>query len=56
MDPVHNVEGLNVKSKAQKMERLALSAVVELVEISGGFELEDVLQYRVTEECLPILM
>ena len=36
------------------MERLALSAVVSLVKTSGAFELEDVLQYRVTDECLSI--
>ena len=51
---LQHVEGLNAKGKAQEMERSALSAVVELVEISGGFELEDVLQHRVTEECLSI--
>ena len=36
------------------MEHRALAAVIELVETSGAFFLEEVLDHRVTDECLPI--
>ena len=45
---------LDAKIKAKDMERLALSVVVELVETSGAFKIEDVLQHHVTKECLSI--
>ena len=46
--------GIEAKLKASDMEKQALSAVVELVEIAGAFKLEDILKHRVTEESLAI--
>ena len=51
---LHIVGGIEAKLKASDMERQAFSAVVELLEISGSFELEDVLQHRATKESLSI--
>ena len=36
------------------MERKALACVVGLIEHSGALKLEDVLQHRVTSECLSV--
>ena len=44
------VGGLAAKLKANDMEKQGISDVVELLESAGTFELEDILQYRVTEE------
>ena len=40
--------------KVQDMERQALACIVNLVEESGGVDLEEILQHRVTEECLSL--
>ena len=53
-EEVKQVEGTRVKGKADEMECRALASVVGLVETTGAFKLEEVLQHRVTEECLPI--
>ena len=37
------------------MEHKALASVIELVETTGAFKLKNVLQYRVTDEYLPIV-
>ena len=43
-----------LKGKTEEMESKAMSSVLELVEKSGALKLEDVLQHRVTRECLSI--
>ena len=48
------ISGTTGKEKAQEMERDALATVLELVDKSGALDLKDVLQHRVTQECLPI--
>jgi len=44
----------NLNGKAEGMERDAMAAVVGLVDSSGALKLEDVMQHRVTPECLSI--
>ena len=44
----------NLKVKTEEMEHKALASVLDLVENSGALKLEDVLQHRVTSECLSI--
>ena len=51
---VKAMTGATMKGKAQEMERVALASVIELVDKSGALKLEDVLEHRVTEECLSI--
>lgn len=46
--------GENQKGKADEMERDAMSSVLGLVDGSGTCKLEDVLEHRVTSECLSI--
>ena len=51
---LQNTDKLIAKEKANDMEQLSIFTVVELVQISGSFELEDVLQHRLTKEGLLI--
>ena len=51
---LQNTDKLIAKEKANDMEQLSLFTVVEFVQTSGSFELEDVLQHRITKECLSI--
>lgn len=44
----------NLKGKAEGMERDAMASVVGLVDSSGTLQLEDIMQHRVTPECLSI--
>ena len=43
-----------LKGKTGEMERDAMASVLGLVDDSGTLKLEDVLQHRVTSECLSI--
>ena len=43
------VAGIEARLKTSDMERQALTAVVKLVEISGSFELEDILNQSVDD-------
>ena len=51
---VKAMTGATMKGKAQEMERVALSSVIKLVDKSGTLKLEEVLEHRVTEECMSI--
>ena len=51
---VETTGGESATKKVEDMERQALACVVNLAEESGGVHLEDILQYRVTEECLSL--
>ena len=44
----------NSKGKAEGMERDAMASVLGIVDSSGTLKLEDVMQHRVTPECLSI--
>lgn len=47
-------DGERLTGKTADMESKAMTAVLGLVENSGALKLEEVLQHRVTDECLPI--
>ena len=47
-------DGENLKGKTEEMEHNTLASVLGLVETSGALKLQEVLQHRVTAECLSI--
>ena len=47
--------GEDLKAKAMEMERDALKAVINLVEVSELVDLNELLEHRVVEECVALL-
>lgn len=52
--PVTEKPGENLKARAAEMERSALKAVIDLVEVSELINLPELLEHRVVEECVAL--
>jgi hypothetical protein len=52
--PITKPFGEKLKVKTGEMERSDMAAVINLVQVNGKVQLQDIMENRVTEECLSI--